>query len=229
MSSRRSRSRQSGASAEITDAQITDLVSKLQQLIPELRARRSDKVSAAKVLQETCNYIKNLHREVDDLSDRLSELLANTDSNNTNAKHYHRIHVKQLLISFNYVALCSSNQLWSASIAVNKMDYIMMSNHFSNLEAAMLEFNLSNLSYERNSAVSCGPIRRVKVEADSAYNIFKGRLSAHTLIDHILHKEGVSGLITLGLGVLEDCCIFSGLASVKTVVLDLLITGYSSL
>lgn len=41
--------------------------------------------SAAKVLQETCNYIKNLHREVDDLSDRLSELLANTDSNSAQA------------------------------------------------------------------------------------------------------------------------------------------------
>ncbi|OIW16868.1 hypothetical protein TanjilG_16448 [Lupinus angustifolius] len=87
MSSRRSRSRQSGASADITDAQITDLVSKLQQLIPELRARqrRSDKVSSAKVLQETCNYIQNLHREVDDLSDRLSLLLANTDSNSAQA------------------------------------------------------------------------------------------------------------------------------------------------
>lgn len=36
-------------------------------------------VSASKVLQETCNYIKNLHREVDDLSDRLSQLLATTD------------------------------------------------------------------------------------------------------------------------------------------------------
>nr|AFK41511.1 unknown [Lotus japonicus] len=85
MSSRRSRSRQSGGSSEISDAQITDLISKLQQLIPELRARRSDKVSAAKVLQETCNYIKNLHREVDDLSDRLSELLATTDSNSAQA------------------------------------------------------------------------------------------------------------------------------------------------
>uniref|UniRef100_A0A7N0V2F1 BHLH domain-containing protein n=1 Tax=Kalanchoe fedtschenkoi TaxID=63787 RepID=A0A7N0V2F1_KALFE len=36
--------------------------------------------SAARVLQETCNYIRNLHREVDDLSERLSELLANTDN-----------------------------------------------------------------------------------------------------------------------------------------------------
>ena len=47
----------------------------------------------------------------------------------------------------------------------------IVSNGFSNLEAAMLGFNLSNLSYERNSAVSCGPIRRVRVEADSAYNM----------------------------------------------------------
>ncbi|XP_071694127.1 transcription factor PRE3-like [Rutidosis leptorrhynchoides] len=79
MSTRRSRSRQSTAS-RISDDQINDLVSKLQQLLPEIRTRRSDKVSASKVLQETCNYIRNLHREVDDLSERLSELLENTDS-----------------------------------------------------------------------------------------------------------------------------------------------------
>ncbi|KAF1869316.1 hypothetical protein Lal_00018409 [Lupinus albus] len=42
-------------------------------------------VSSAKVLQETCNYIQNLHREVDDLSDRLSQLLANTESNSAQA------------------------------------------------------------------------------------------------------------------------------------------------
>ncbi|CAJ2656850.1 transcription factor PRE6-like [Trifolium pratense] len=84
MSSRRSRSRQSGVSTEISDAQINDLVTKLQQLIPEL-ARRSNKVSAAKVLQETCNYIKNLHREVDDLSDRLSQLLDTIDPNSAQA------------------------------------------------------------------------------------------------------------------------------------------------
>ncbi|GFZ00142.1 Transcription factor like [Actinidia chinensis var. chinensis] len=85
MSSRRSRSRQSGGVSRITEDQIADLVSKLQQLIPELRSRSSDKVSASKVLQETCNYIKNLHREVDDLSDRLSELLASTDTNSAQA------------------------------------------------------------------------------------------------------------------------------------------------
>ncbi|KAK9073183.1 hypothetical protein SSX86_007507 [Deinandra increscens subsp. villosa] len=79
MSSRRSRSRQS-ASAVITDDQINDLVSKLHQLLPEIRNRRSDKVSAAKVLQDTCSYIRSLHREVEDLSERLSDLLDNTDS-----------------------------------------------------------------------------------------------------------------------------------------------------
>ncbi|CAN8239822.1 unnamed protein product [Cochlearia groenlandica] len=82
MSGRRSRTtRQSSGTSRISEDQINDLIIKLQQLLPELRAtRRSDKVSAARVLQETCNYIRNLHREVDDLSERLSELLANTDT-----------------------------------------------------------------------------------------------------------------------------------------------------
>ncbi|EYU24397.1 hypothetical protein ABFS83_04G160300 [Erythranthe nasuta] len=79
MSSRRTRSRHSGSS-RVTDDQINELVSKLQQLLPEMHSRRSDKRSAAKVLQETCNYIRSLHREVDDLSERLSELLENTDT-----------------------------------------------------------------------------------------------------------------------------------------------------
>uniref|UniRef100_A0A0R0JJ69 BHLH domain-containing protein n=1 Tax=Glycine max TaxID=3847 RepID=A0A0R0JJ69_SOYBN len=77
---RRSRSRQTSSSRNITDDQINDLVSKLQQLLPEIRDRRSDKVSASKVLQETCNYIRSLHREVGDLSERLSELLDTTDT-----------------------------------------------------------------------------------------------------------------------------------------------------
>ncbi|KAG9143974.1 hypothetical protein Leryth_027618, partial [Lithospermum erythrorhizon] len=58
----------------ISDDQIADLVSKLHQIIPEIRL-----VSASKVLQETCNYIRSLHREVDDLSDRLSMLLESAD------------------------------------------------------------------------------------------------------------------------------------------------------
>ncbi|KAK8526018.1 hypothetical protein V6N13_017090 [Hibiscus sabdariffa] len=84
MSGRRSRSKQSSVS-RITEEQIADLVSKLQQLIPELRRRRFDKASSSKVLQETCNYIRSLHREVEDLSERLSQLLASTDSDSDQA------------------------------------------------------------------------------------------------------------------------------------------------
>ncbi|KAG5247647.1 hypothetical protein OIU76_029874 [Salix suchowensis] len=78
------RSRQSSAPG-ITDDQIIDLVSKLRHLLPEIRQRRSDKVSASKVLQETCNYIRNLHKEVDDLSERLSQLLETIDSDSPEA------------------------------------------------------------------------------------------------------------------------------------------------
>ncbi|KAL8111957.1 transcription factor PRE6-like [Apium graveolens] len=88
MSSRRSRSGQSSSgAARISDAQIADLISKLQQLIPEISNHRtaSAQVSASKVLQETCNHIRNLHKEVNDLSDRLSQLLDSTDSNSPQA------------------------------------------------------------------------------------------------------------------------------------------------
>ncbi|XP_071735055.1 transcription factor PRE6-like [Rutidosis leptorrhynchoides] len=81
MSSRRS----SGTSSRITDDQIIELVSKLQQHIPELRNRRSKKASASKVLHETCSYVRNLHKEVDDLSDRLSQLLSTVDDDSPQA------------------------------------------------------------------------------------------------------------------------------------------------
>ncbi|RID73438.1 hypothetical protein BRARA_B00591 [Brassica rapa] len=62
------------------------LISKLRQSIPEIRQnRRSSTVSASKVLQETCNYIRNLHKEADDLSDRLSQLLETIDPNSPQA------------------------------------------------------------------------------------------------------------------------------------------------
>ncbi|KAG0470154.1 hypothetical protein HPP92_016246 [Vanilla planifolia] len=80
MSSRRSRQRQS--TTRIADEQIDELLSKLQALLPEARQRSHDRLnnaSAARVLQETCNYIRGLHDEVDGLSERLSELLAATD------------------------------------------------------------------------------------------------------------------------------------------------------
>ena len=42
-------------------------------------------MSASRVLQETCDYIRSLHREVDDLSDRLTELLASIDDTSAEA------------------------------------------------------------------------------------------------------------------------------------------------
>ncbi|CAN1187853.1 Transcription factor PRE5 [Linum perenne] len=87
MSSRRSSSTRSRPSV-ISDDQIIDLISKLRQLVPEARStshRSRDKGSASKVLQETCDYIRDLTRQVDDLSERLSELLASTDSGSDQA------------------------------------------------------------------------------------------------------------------------------------------------
>ncbi|KAF7011823.1 hypothetical protein CFC21_026087 [Triticum aestivum] len=76
-SSRRSRTRRAGSSPSISEEQISELLSKLQALLPESQARNgAHRGSAARVLQETCNYIRSLHREVDDLSETLAALLA---------------------------------------------------------------------------------------------------------------------------------------------------------
>ncbi|KAL5216536.1 hypothetical protein ABZP36_007937 [Zizania latifolia] len=79
-SSRRSRSRRAGSSLSssrsISEDQITELLSKLQALLPESQTRNG---SAARVLQETCRYIRSLHQEVDNLSETLAQLLASAD------------------------------------------------------------------------------------------------------------------------------------------------------
>ncbi|KAG6486198.1 hypothetical protein ZIOFF_054768 [Zingiber officinale] len=53
--------------------------------IPE-RSSSNWPVSAAKLLKETCNYIRSLNREVDDLSDRLSAIMATMDTNSAEAE-----------------------------------------------------------------------------------------------------------------------------------------------
>ncbi|KAJ0975263.1 hypothetical protein J5N97_017228 [Dioscorea zingiberensis] len=78
MSSRRSRN--------ITEEEINELISKLQSLLPESRRRGAGRASASKLLKETCNYIKSLHREVDDLSDRLADLMSTMDNNSAQAE-----------------------------------------------------------------------------------------------------------------------------------------------
>ncbi|KAL6518918.1 Proteasome subunit alpha type-6 [Orobanche minor] len=86
MSGRRSRQSSTSSTSRITDDQIIDLISKLHQLLPEIRStRRSGKASANKVLQETCNYIRSLHKEVDDLSERLSQLLSSIEADSPEA------------------------------------------------------------------------------------------------------------------------------------------------
>ncbi|GMY15651.1 transcription factor PRE4-like [Fagus crenata] len=72
MSSRRSRN--------ITKEEINDLVLKLQSLLPQHNQRRNQTLSASKVLNETCTYIKGLQKEVDDQSERLSQLLDSVDT-----------------------------------------------------------------------------------------------------------------------------------------------------
>ncbi|CAN6178697.1 unnamed protein product [Urochloa humidicola] len=79
MSSRRSR-------ATVSEEEINELISRLQTLLPRARRRGGNQASTTKLLKETCSYIKSLHREVDDLSDRLSELMATMDHNSPGAE-----------------------------------------------------------------------------------------------------------------------------------------------
>ncbi|TKW06885.1 hypothetical protein SEVIR_7G270100v4 [Setaria viridis] len=83
-SSRRSRTRRAGSSLSssrsISEDQISELLSKLQTLLPESQTRNgAHRGSAARVLQDTCSYIRSLHQEVDNLSETLAELLSSAD------------------------------------------------------------------------------------------------------------------------------------------------------
>ncbi|KAK1603085.1 hypothetical protein QYE76_017959 [Lolium multiflorum] len=80
MSSRRS------SRGAISEEEINELISKLQSLLPNARRRGSGQASTTKLLKETCSYIKSLHREVDDLSDRLSDLMSTMDHNSAGAE-----------------------------------------------------------------------------------------------------------------------------------------------
>ncbi|BAF19117.1 transcription factor ILI4 [Oryza sativa Japonica Group] len=80
MSSRRS------SRSSVSEEEINELISKLQSLLPSSRRRGANQASTTKLLKETCSYIKSLHREVDDLSDRLSDLMAGMDHNSPGAE-----------------------------------------------------------------------------------------------------------------------------------------------
>ncbi|KAK9925984.1 hypothetical protein M0R45_023240 [Rubus argutus] len=68
-------SRQRTRPSQPTENEIKELVVKLQALLPQLNHSRNTTVSASTILEETCSYIKRLHKEVGDLSQRLSQLL----------------------------------------------------------------------------------------------------------------------------------------------------------
>ncbi|XP_062224949.1 transcription factor ILI1-like [Phragmites australis] len=84
-SSRRSLPRRAGSSLSsrsISEDQISELLSKLQALLPESQTRNGahrGSASAARVLQDTCSYIRSLHQEVGNLSETLTELLSSAD------------------------------------------------------------------------------------------------------------------------------------------------------
>ncbi|CBI15246.3 hypothetical protein AAG906_001412 [Vitis piasezkii] len=76
-------STQRARASRVTDDEINDLILKLQALLPHSNQRRtSTGASAWRILKETCSYIKRLHREVGDLSERLSQLLDSLDNIN---------------------------------------------------------------------------------------------------------------------------------------------------
>ncbi|KMZ57455.1 DNA binding protein [Zostera marina] len=78
--------RRRSSGSRITEDEVNELISKLQSLLPEARRHNLCRASTSKLLKETCKYIKSLHREVDDLSDRLSDLMSTMDTNSEQAQ-----------------------------------------------------------------------------------------------------------------------------------------------
>ncbi|KAK9272532.1 hypothetical protein L1049_002905 [Liquidambar formosana] len=86
MSSRRSRA------SSTADDEINDLFSKLRA---EINRSGTAKVSVSKLLKETCKHIKRLQREVDNLSERISELIESPDTSSAEAEILRKLLVPQ--------------------------------------------------------------------------------------------------------------------------------------
>ncbi|XP_027351279.1 transcription factor PRE4-like [Abrus precatorius] len=71
--------RRSRSASMFTENEINDLVLRLQVLLPQMNQRGNSKQSASKILQETCCHIRRLQKEVEELSERLSELMDSVD------------------------------------------------------------------------------------------------------------------------------------------------------
>ncbi|KAK7338873.1 hypothetical protein VNO77_19507 [Canavalia gladiata] len=65
--------------SKFTQNEINDLVSRLQLLLPQINQRANSRQSASDILQETCCHIRRLQKEVEELSERLSELMDSAD------------------------------------------------------------------------------------------------------------------------------------------------------
>ncbi|MBA0718307.1 hypothetical protein Goshw_029883 [Gossypium schwendimanii] len=79
----------SGASNKITDDELNALILRLGTLLPQLNHGRHGRVassSTTKILKETCSYIRRLQKEVDDLSERLSQCLDSMDITSSDAE-----------------------------------------------------------------------------------------------------------------------------------------------
>ncbi|KAJ9567627.1 hypothetical protein OSB04_003593 [Centaurea solstitialis] len=64
------------------DNELVRLLSKLQALLPpSTSSANKTRVPPTKILHETCNYIKSLRREGDNLGERLSKLLDSMENN----------------------------------------------------------------------------------------------------------------------------------------------------
>ncbi|CAJ2670301.1 unnamed protein product [Trifolium pratense] len=75
------------------EKQINDLVSRLQLLLPQLNQRNSsrfleegDSGNPEFGRDETLNHIRRLQKEVDDLSERLTQLMDSVDINDSDRR-----------------------------------------------------------------------------------------------------------------------------------------------
>ncbi|CAI9112211.1 OLC1v1012626C1 [Oldenlandia corymbosa var. corymbosa] len=78
-------SRSSRTSSGSRDDEISGLIFRLQRLLPN-SSSRNKRAHPSKTLEEVCNYIKKLNKDADDLSDRISQLLASGDINANDAE-----------------------------------------------------------------------------------------------------------------------------------------------
>ncbi|PWA47459.1 Myc-type, basic helix-loop-helix (bHLH) domain-containing protein [Artemisia annua] len=75
----------SGGTPRMTDKQINELISKLQQLLPDTH-RRSNNASTSKILADTCKCVRDLCKDVDNLSERLAQMLSSMDEDSPQAR-----------------------------------------------------------------------------------------------------------------------------------------------